>query len=161
VQCIEHDHAPEAALAEPVNRLVFREHVQFDEERIERAVLSEHLPDPDGADERRQNHRHKQRGGEEFLRWEFAAVGEKRERECEEKGQGGARDREEEGVAQALEIDAVAENFGDEIKSPLSVRIKERASDGRADRPKKEGAEKGGGQQIDDPGEGLRHARAV
>ena len=158
MQRVQRDDAPEAAFAEPVDRLVFGEHAEMHEHRIERAVLPEHLADADRANERRQNHRDEDDRGEQFFAGEFVAVRDERERQRD--GHRGERteDGEEEGIPQAFEVNPIAKNLGHEIERPLSIRIEKRAANRGPNRPEKKRAEERGGEQIDEPGEGLRHA---
>ena len=68
-----------------------------------------------------------------------------------------AADGEEERIAEALQIDAIAKNLGDEFEGEFAVRIEERAAERGADRPDEEAGKERRGQRVDEPGEGLRH----
>ena len=162
VQRIERDHAPHPPGAEPVDGLARAEHTQFHEQRIERAVLAEHLPNADGSDERRQDHRHEDRRGEELFPRKLKPVRHKSQRQREGQRRDRAATREQQRVAQSFEVDAVAENLTDEIPRHPPIRIHKGSRQHRPDRPHKKTREERGGERIDEPGESLRHrARAV
>ena len=92
------------------------EHADLHQQGIERAVSAEHLPHADRADERRQNHRHEHERGEQLFAGEFEAVRQEGERQRDEQRGRGGRDREEEGVAQAFEVNLVAEDLAEKAK---------------------------------------------
>ena len=159
MQRVQRDDAPHAPGAEPIDRAIHRDEVEMVEHGVERAVLPEHLADADRADKRRQDEWHEQQAGEKFLSGKIKAIRHERERQRDGQRRERAAHREEERVAQTFEIDAIAEDLGDEVEGEMPIRIEERARDRRADRPDKEAAEEGEREEIDEPRKGFRHRR--
>ena len=114
------------------------------ERGVERAVLPQDLLEADGTDERRQNHGNQQQREQGALGGEVKAVREPGERNREQTGEKGARDRKQEGVLKPFEIDAVAPDFQKVVEGPMPVGVKERAPERLDDGPEKEAAEEKG-----------------
>ena len=84
VEGIHYDDSPEAALTQPVDRVIRAHQAKGLQQGIERAFLPENLFDADGADEGRQNHWDQDETGKNTLAREDEAIAEKGEGKSKE-----------------------------------------------------------------------------
>ena len=90
-------------MAEPVHRAEA-------EQRIQRAILTQDLLEPDRADKRRKNHRHQHQAADQFLAGEIEAVGEQGQRHGDQRDERCRAERDQEAVEQSLGVDGVLEH---------------------------------------------------
>ncbi len=159
VQGIHHHDAEHAALAQPVDGMIGVEQMKGLEKGIERAFLAEDLFDPDGADERRQDHGNENERGEEALAGKEVAVGQEGERQGNGGGEQGAPDGHLDRVPQTLEVNGIAEDLDDVVEGETAAGLTESAAEGFPNRKGEEEKEEECGEDIDRGGtEGMRFA---
>src|SRR4030095_7453954 len=123
---------------------------------MEPPIAAENLADTDGADEGRKNHRDEHQRGEQLFSGELESIGDEGEGKRDQKRRCRGCERDEEGVAQTVDVDVVTKDFADECERD-AISFEERAADGLSDRPDEESAEKGEGERVDNGEDRLRH----
>ena len=124
--------------------------------------MSKNLPDADGADERRQNHRDQKQRAEKALAGKPEAIRPRRPaagaiRSASSGGGAG----QQKGIAQSGKIDRVGQHRQEGGEGQASVGVDEAALEDLQDRPEEKRGEKGGRQAEDEAGERLRHRPRV
>ena len=106
-----HDHhAPEAA-RKPVGPRAVGKEAKRGQKRVERAVAPENALHAQRADERRENHRQKQRACQKTLSRKVIAVGQPCERQGNDDRKKRRRDCQAKRIHKSLRIDGVAEDL--------------------------------------------------
>ena len=110
---VDQRDAEKLVRAEPVEGPPMRPQAEVDDQAVERTVLAEDLLDADGADERRQDHRHEDEGSEKALQRKKEAVRVEGEGQGDQQGERRGGQREQEGIAQAAQINRIGQQRGE------------------------------------------------
>ncbi len=149
--------APELVRRKPVIGPPMRPQPQVHDQRVERAVLPEDLLDADRAHERRKDHRDEDRGIKETLQGIEVPVGDEGQGHRDQEGERGPGARQEEGIAQGLQVDRVGEERAEEREREAPVRVHEAPLQDLEDRPEEEDSEERGRGEEHYPGRGPGH----
>ena len=158
---LDQDDPEEWARRKPIKGPTRRAQAERDEQGVDRAVLPEDLLDANRAHERRQNHRNQQEGGQQALARIPVPVGKQGEGHRNQQSQHRGRDRQQEGVLQAPEIQRIRKQLTQRGEAEASVGVNETALEDLEDRPKEEHGKEHRGDREHNSGERPRHRAGV